>query len=344
MLDNNSWLRYLARVLKRGGKAMATGSDQGQGNVSIVEIKCPSCNAPLQLRGDAETVACEYCGSTIHVSFKQQNTGIEPDGTVRDRTTGYGLFRMKTLPGWQVSGTALQRLGSSSRPYAPQVELRDRAGGAISVRVGDAGVRQSAGMKALMGMYGSQTLGIDTANYADVPDPLFLADMAASGVAANMGATNIRFLKQVPCPDMNPILQRGFASFQRMAQMQGAMVSGPFAAVVTRTYELTVDDQPWKMASFVTLSATKDGSGLGEGIGGDLMGGIGNLFGSIGNLFGGGQSAAQQPAAAAGSDPDAGVGGFLKGGGLIGKMQRDRQAAAQMPQQGAYGQPQQQYA
>ena len=327
--------------------------DQGQNGVSIVDIKCPSCGAPLQLKGDAETVTCQYCHSVAHVTIRRQDTGIEPDGTVRDRSTGYGLFRMKALPGWRVVGTALQRQGTSSRPYIPQVELRDRVGGMISITMGDAGTRNSVGLSMLMGVYGGHLMGVDTTNYAETPDPVALADSMASRLAFDKGATSFRFLEQVHHPDLNGRLQKEYAKLQRLAQTQGGKVTSPFLGIVIRVYELTIDGAPWKLAMYLMLVAVKDAMTSGLNAGTDVMGGFGNLAESIGNLFGSGNTSAPapQPAVPAGEDPYKGVMGFLRGGGLVGKMKRDRQTAAaaiaqqpqQMTQQGAYGQVPQQY-
>ncbi len=304
-----------------------TNGYPSQGGFAINEAKCPECGAPLQIPANAEWLTCSFCGTNVHVTYphqQPQQTGIEPDGTIRDRATGYGLFHVRPMPGWQVSGTALQRTGTSSRPYVPQVELRDRAGGVITMRLGDAGARRSAGMAAVLGMYGGQLAGVDTANYADVPDPLMIADMTAAGIAANMGASDFRFARQLACPDLEQRRQREFARIQRIAQGQGAMVSSPFIAVVLRTYELTCDGQPLKAACFVEMSAAKDGMGLGEGLGG-VMEGIGGLgagvMEGIGGLVG------------------SGAVDFFMGGGLIGKMKRDRAAQAQQATQAQAQQP-----
>ena len=297
------------------------------GGFAIHEVKCPSCNGSLDLRDNEETLTCPYCGSTVHVSYGQSDGqgSIEPDGTIRDRGTGYGLFRANISNGWRVVSTQMQPTGCSSRPHYPRAELRDRAGGTIVLALGEAGARRSAGLNAMMGMYGGHLSGIDTANYADVPDPIRLADEAASSIAANMGASGIRFERQLACPDLESKKQACFARFQRYAQAQGASVANPFMAVVMRTYELAKDGQPWKAAVYVTLSACKDGMGVGEGFGngiGNMMGGLGGIASGIGNLFGG-----QGQAPSGGGGRSSGAMDFFLGGGLIGKMRQDAQQA-----------------
>ena len=322
---------------------MVAGENSNSGGFAISEVKCPSCGGPLVLEDGADFVKCGFCGCTVHVSYRKQETGIEPDGTIRDRSTGYGLFCVRDLPGWQVSGTALQRMGSSSRPFIAQAQLRNRAGGVMNLRIGDAGVRNSTGMTALMGMYGGHLAGVDTTNYADMPDPLLLADVTAAGVVAGMGATDLQFVRQYVSRDLEAKRQKTLARLQREAQSSHMSVSDPLIAVVLRTYAFTMGGQAWKLASYVTLEAVKTSMGLGEGFGGGMMEGLGDLMGKVGGMFGSaagvsqpigqqgsavqphiGQQPQQQP-----GDPYQGMVGFLMGGGLLGKMKRDRQAAAQ---------------
>ena len=326
---------------------MVAGGNSNSRGFVINEVKCPSCGGSLVLEDGADFVKCGFCGSTVHVSYRKQETGIEPDGTIRDRSTGYGLFCVRDLPGWQVSGTALQRMGSSSRPFIAQAQLRNCAGGVMNLRLGDAGVRNSAGMTAFMSMYGGHLAGVDTTNYADVPDPLLLADATAAGVVAGMGATDLRFVRQYVSKDLEAKRQETLARFQREAQSSHMSVSNPLVAVVLRTYAFTMGGQAWKLASYVTLEAVKTSMGLGEGFGGDMMEGLGDLMGKVGGMFGT-AAGVSQPAGQQGSavqarigqqsqqrpdDPYQGVAGFLMGGGLLGKMKRERQAAAQIQYQ-----------
>lgn len=328
--------------------------DASDGAFQMHEAKCPECGAPLQVPDNAEWLTCSFCGTSIHVSYPQQGgqpSGFEPDGTIRDRATGYGLFRTHGLKGWNVVGTALQRTGTSSRPYVPQVELRDRAGGVMSVSAGEAGAQRNAGMNALFGMYTGHLAGVDTANYADMPDPLALTDQVAGNAAARMGGTDFRFARQLACPDLEGRRQNGFAWIQRLAQSQGAMVASPFVGVVLRTYDMTCGGQPWKLAAFVEVVAAKDGmsAGVGEGIGA-MMEGLGNLVGSVGGLFGGKGDDGSSGASANVPNPFGGQqdnaqqaqGGqgrgqsamdFFMGGGLVGKMMRDRKAGGNPAQQ-----------
>ena len=304
---------------------MVPGANQDPSGFAINEIKCPSCNGPLDLPDGADIATCKFCGSTVHVSYRRKETGIEQDGTVRDSSTGYGLFRVKAQPGWRVTGASLERRGSVSRPYVPQVQFADDAGGSVTLQMGEAGIRNSAGMNALLSMYGGHLAGVSTANYAEVPNPLNLADAIAQSSAASVGASRFLFLRQLSSPNMEQCRQNEYTRLQRLAQAEGASFANPFVGVVLRVYELEMSGQSWKMAVFVELGAAKDASGLGEGFGTGLMDGIGGLMGSIGNLFGGGKQAAPYGAPQQQEQPQ-GVMGFLRGGGLVGKMQRDRQA------------------
>ena len=329
-------------------------TSQMNNGFSIQAVKCPSCNGDLELPDGATSVTCPFCGSTIRVSYPaDEPSGIEPDGSIRDRGTGYGLFRARVAPGWKVTGTALQGTGSSSRPYIPQVELRNRDGDVAIVAVGNAGTRRSAGFTAITAMYNGHLAGIDRANYADVPDPEQVADAAASSTAASAGVTGLQLSRQLACPSLEEKGQHAYERFQRLAQAQGGLVAHPFIGVILRVYDGVRDGQPFKVASYVELSATKDGMSLGDGLSG-MADGIGNLMSGIGNLFGGavsqspqsplggqtGQSAGQASQA---SSQGGGVMDFFMGGGLMGKMMRDREAAqaAQMAQQPQQPQPQQ---
>ena len=324
---------------------MANGNSFSH-NFALNTAKCPECGGQLQIPDNAEWITCPFCDTAVHVAYpSQQQTNVEPDGTIRDRTTGYGLFRVHATSGFSVSGTSLQRTGSSSRPYVPHVELRDRAGGVVSLCLGSAGTRQSAGMKALVGMYGAHLAGVDTTNYADMPDPLMLADMTAADIAASRHAANLRFSKQLACPNLEQRRQAGFARIQRIAQAQGGMVSSPFIAVVLRTYEFSHNGQPWKMACFVELSAAKDGSGIGEGVAEGIGGIVNSIGSSLGGLFGGGIEGSgfsnpfggQQASNAKQTAPQGGHGSsamdFFMGGGLLGKMRREHAVQAKQAQQ-----------
>lgn len=311
---------------------------QNQTGFHMNEAKCPECSAPLRIPPDAEWATCSYCGTTVHVTYPRQQTGVEPDGTIRDRSTGYGLFRVKSATGFSVTGTSLQRMGSVSRPYVAQVQLQDRAGGTVDLRMGDAGTRNSAGMNALLGMYGGHLAGVSTVNYADVPDPLALADATAGRAASGMGATGLRFERQLAYPNLEAKYQKSYELFQEAARSEGAHIANPFIAVVLRTYEFACNGQPWKAAVYVELGAVKDAMGIDGGLGAGMLGGLGDLMGSIGGLFGGGNSMGGLPNPFGGQltssvqveaqdDQYSGVVGFLRGGGLVGKMKRDRDAA-----------------
>ena len=157
------------------------------GSVSVHEVKCPSCGAPLQLAPGATSIRCSFCGSSFTVSYQQRRSDVDPDGTIRDRATGYGLFRARIANGWQVAGTALARGGSSSRPYIPKVEFHTPDGGVVRMQAGDAGTRQSAAMRNLVAMYGGAATGLDQANYADMPDPIHLTDAYVAQQAGAVG-------------------------------------------------------------------------------------------------------------------------------------------------------------
>lgn len=258
----------------------------GAGGFAINELKCPSCGGALHLVDGMDTTTCSFCDSVVHVSYRKQETGIDPDGSIRDPATGTGMFRVRMPAGWRVTSASLQRTGSISRPYIPQVEFGGPAGGIASLRVGDAGTRNSAGLNMLMGIYGGHLAGIDTANYADMPDPIALANSTAGNLAARLGASNCRFVAQLPPPNLETKLKVEYERFQRTARAEGGSVTNPFMAVVLRTYDMSCNGRPWKAAVCIELAAVKLGGGIGEGMGMGMAGGLGGLADSIGSLFG----------------------------------------------------------
>ena len=257
---------------------------QGMGGSILLEpVKCPECGGAMRLPDGVENVVCPYCGVTIHVSFGNRGSDIDPDGTIRDRGSGYGLFRVKLPDQWKVSGTALRRTGSASRPFVPRADLNDKAGGVLRLTIGDAGTRFSKGMQGLMAMYGSAFAAVDRTNYAEMPDPLMLADAAMAQLADEMGATELRFCGQLSSPNISAHAQRAYSYMRQFLGAQAGSAADPFAAEVMRTYALMRNGMPWKAVSYVRLYAVKDGSGVGEG----LMGGFTDIAGKLGDAFGG---------------------------------------------------------
>ena len=259
------------------------GQDSNSSEFSLDPVKCPECGGAMRLPDGAENVLCPYCGVTIHVSYGNRGADIDADGTIRDRGSGYGLFRVKLPAQWKVSGTALRRTGSASKPFVPQAELNDKAGGVMRLTVGDAGTRFSKGMQGMMAMYGSAIAAVDRTNYAEMPDPLALADSAMAQIASQIGAADLRFAGQMSSQSLQALLQRSLSYMQRFMGAQAGSVGDPFAAEVLRTYTFMRSGTPWKAASYVRLYAVKDCSGVGDG----FIGGIGDLAGKLGDALGG---------------------------------------------------------
>lgn len=243
--------------------------------------------AQARARAEAERLA------QAQTARRRPAAGVEADGTIRDRATGYGLFRGAFPDGWRVVGTSLQRMGSSSRPYVPQVEMRDPDGGVIRFQLGEAGIRNSAYMKAMFAMYGGALVGVSTVNYADVPNPLQICDDTAAQYLTRVGAQNTQCLGQIDAGNLEQLQQRGFQYLQGMARQEGASVCDPLAASVLRVYSFEMGGVPWRLACYVLMYAAKDAGIMGAGLG-IMAGGIAD---GIGKLFGGGRDEApvQQP-------------------------------------------------
>lgn len=337
------------------------GSNLGQGHqddsgIHVTDVKCPACGAPLRLPQGVATFSCDYCGSTIRVSEKTRRTGIEADGSIRDAGSGTGLFVVRAPRAWQVTRASCAPGRSGSRPLEPQADLSDGAGGAIHIRLGDAGTRFDASLKALMASYGQASAGLDTTNYADLPDPVALCDAIATQQAQAMGATGLAFIGLVDTGDAEPLRAEARAMKDRQSAAEGVnLPTGDcFGARLLRTYALSLNGQPHKMAVYVKMLAAQinlggmlGGMGMGTDVS-SLLGAMEGLTSGLGSLFGGnhgqGGTGAALGGASGGATPDGGesLTDFIMGGGLIGRAMRKRkgavaetqpQAAGQVPQQ-----------
>jgi len=316
---------------------------QNAGGFSITEVKCPSCGGPVQLPDEATSVTCAFCGSVLHVSYSQPvDAGIDPDGTMRDRTTGYGLFRGNVPKGWAVAGTALQHTNTLSRPYVPQVELQSITGAIMRIRQGEAGTRESAGMSAINAMYGQAAAPYDTSNYAEMPNPIAVADSFASTQVAGLGGQGLAYEGQALPRTLGDAERRAAEHYTAQARAAGIAVSGFLGAQVLRTYSFAIGAEPWKMAVFVEAWGAKGGLGGIGNVADQFTEGIGGIAGAIGGLFGGLQNQGAQARMSPGNDSPAGqpagraqsAGGMFKsalefgmGGGLIGKKMREARAS-----------------
>jgi hypothetical protein len=206
-------------------------------------------------------------------------SGIDPDGTIRDQATKTGLFVVHALDGWHVTTTTLRRTNTSSRPYIANVELHDQQDGIMMLGVGPAGTRQSKALKGMTAIYGGHLIGIDTATYAEMPNPVTLADDAVTRLSNCLGGKGLTFVTQYQPHDLEAAQQQALAQYQMVAQVSGGMPIGkPLAAIVLRTYQAVVNGAPWKLAAYVRLEAVKDTSGMSE-TGMPVGGLLGNMFG-----------------------------------------------------------------
>lgn len=204
----------------------------------------------------------------MHDHKRQFAHGVASDGTVRDQATGYGLFRIDVPATWSVVATSLQQTGSTSQPLAAHIALRDEDGSVMRIQNGDAGMRNSATMQALMAMYGSGLAATDRTNYAEVPDPQQIADSFARQSASLDGAATLEFLGQLPIGDLSVLSASCMNWFTRLAEAQGLPPTfrEPFAASLAHIYALEVGGAPWRAVSYVQMRAIKDDSGIAEAL------------------------------------------------------------------------------
>ena len=320
--------------------------------ISLTEVRCPACGAPLSLPDGVENIFCTYCGVGLHVGYSSdkeatQQSGMEPDGTIRDRATGMGLFKVKVPDGWKVVSATVEQTATSSQPLLPKAILACGDGTMMEIALGEAGDRLDGATKALLAMGGQHLAGIDRTNYAEMPDPFELEQRLATERArqAGLAIRKANGYEQPPMERLEGVRQAVIKGSRAMTQQAGGMVvEDAMCCEVIQTYDAEVDGRPWGMATAVRLVATRYSlGGMGSQVN-DMMSGFGNMMRGI---FGGGTPLPRTGDGGSGNDPDVpprqqlggtlrDAGTFIMGGGLIGKMMREQQGR-QVPSQGGFG-------
>ena len=280
--------------------ARATGPVAGRGPAPAAGAVSPADKAPSNdlgqsaavrpRGGDAQGRQAQAARQEAprKVSYRQGATVCHTDGT--------GLF-VVTLPSdWSVRDSGIRR--EAARPFNPHVQLSNGRGASIHLFQGDTGMRLSAGMKAAMAAYGAALAGADETNYAEVPNPIKLADDYVADIVRRVGASDLRLTGTLDAPDLAARRQEALALFQENARAGGgAIVCDPLAAEVLRTYRFMLNGELTGFAVHVRLYATKDGSGV-ENL--NPMGLAANVGSALGGLFRK-RKAAKSSAAANGS-------------------------------------------
>ncbi len=241
------------------------------------KITCPSCSLSFVPPEGLERCFCPGCGTPIalRTAAPQQQPAptqapVQPSYqtvSLHDQATGRGLF-VATLPtNWRVTSTNLKQTNSTSRPFIPSVSLKADTSAVIDLNNGEAGQRNSAGMKRLMATYGAAISAVDRTNYAEMPDPRALSDNLISTIIQKAGAHDLKLVTQLASPYLPQRQKEAWALFQQAAKASGgALIKDPFAAEVIRIYEFTFDDgEVWRYACYQRLVAVKDASGVGDG-------------------------------------------------------------------------------
>ena len=260
--------------------------------------------------------------------------GLGNNVQLRDIASGYGLFTASLGERWEIVGTSLGAQQTSSKPYAPHVELSRPADGAVMrLDSGPAGTRNSTGANIMTAMYGVQTIGIDSTNYADMPDPSDASAAYALAQLAGVGtASGLHYDRPVSLGDPGeevPLVAE--VMHRQLGDPNGFMPTGdPFVARTLHLYRFDLGGEPWRMAVFTRMYAAKLG-GFDMGAIGDALGGI---VGSIGQAFGAfaGRASGQVQQAGAGGLKgilDFGLQGGLIGAALRGGQQGDAVQASQ---------------
>ncbi len=254
------------------------------------------------------------------------------DATVRDDSTGYGLFIVTLPTTWSLDETRLRRVDSSSQPYRPFASFTDESGSLITLRVDDGGMQMSDGMKAVMRTYGSALAAQDRTNYARMPNPLRLADNHMLEFTDKVGATGLCLVREWGSPDLAARQEEARQLFHEAARASGpALLKDPFAAEFVRIYEFIYNGVQRSTAVYVRLFAIKDASGvdlmpvgLAGSLGGTIGGAIGNMIARKKTQSSGAQGAAPQGPARTAAAPAWSTSDFddyTKGGSIYWNIQ-----------------------
>ena len=200
---------------------------------------------------------------------------------VRSTANGYGLFTVTIPTTWTPDEAVLLRGNSGSRPFNAFASFSDGVDAGMTLTLGDAGVRNSAGMEAMMAQYGAAIAAADRTNYAPMPGARSVADDYTSNMVGEIGGTGLSCCSEMGGFNLAARQQEAQAVFKKAADATGpAILRDPFAAELVRIYTFNLEGAQYRLAVYVRIYAIKDGSGV------DMMSPAGLLFGlgsAIGN-------------------------------------------------------------
>lgn len=203
-------------------------------------------------------------------------------GVAVRHTNGCGLYVVTLPTDWRITETAIKQ--SSKRRYNPDVMFKGANGAHMRLMLGDAGTRLSSGMQALMNQYGGAIAGVDTTNYASMPNAITLADNRIIASVKEVGASDLHFVRDVPSTDLAARQQDAYQAFKAFGSVQGnTLIKDPYAAEVLRVYEFMMNGVLMRGGIYVRVYATKDASGV------ENFSPVGLMFNAgsaLGGLFG----------------------------------------------------------
>lgn len=267
--------------------------------------------AEEQARREAEAAA-RQAAQTRQAQAQQSSMAATPSpapqekpleyrsgAVVRSTSSNHGLFVVTLPTTWSLVDAMLLQGSSSSRPYNAYASFTDNSDAGITLTLGDAGVRNSAGMEAVMAQYGGAIASVDRANYAPMPSPRAVADDYATKTIQGIGGSNISCIRELGGFDLARRQQEGQAAFTKAAKNSTglALLRDPFAAEMIRIYSFDLNGTAYKMAVYVRVYAIKDGSGV------DVISPVGLVF-TLGSALGNRMSKKKVERAAA-TDPSA---------------------------------------
>lgn len=241
--------RTMREIQQRDAAAAAARQAQAQAEAQ----RQAAAQAEAQRQAQAQAEAQRQAAQQKPVEYRR-------NVTVR-HTDGRGLYTVTIPVNWAIQKTEIRQ--QRTRRYNPYVVFTDGDGSSITLRQGDAGTRLSSGMKALMNTYGAAIAGVDRTNYAEMPNPVNVADTYTIDITKQVDATELRLAKTVPSSDLPARQQDAMKRFRDAGAAVGnTLMKDPFAAELLRIYTFNMNGQPQTMAVYVRLYAVKDASGV----------------------------------------------------------------------------------
>lgn len=242
-------------------------------------IKCPACNASLQINDNSELVTCNYCGTTIHLTWRKPNND---NGIIVDSISKRTIGTIKMPPQYTLTGEIHPEIVNHVFPIGVNVTAVDSKGNLMFSQIGDA--YQDISNCSMMKRYENTALTqISHTHYQKFSYLETYIDNYMSNFARGVNASSIVYVKNNPLPirDLSTI-ENSFISYKQKTEreVQESMLVMPCKVLdyyfksLCRVYDITVNGNIFRAAMSATSIASKIQIGL--------LGALGDLGGLIG--------------------------------------------------------------